>query len=200
MSAIPYAIVRARRTTGLLLLLVSIVTTVAVALAVGSYLVAPRTVQPVAAPTGGTATGSPQQAGTGGLAAAAPLTAAQQLASLRSSDAAAVATVPDSYWVVQLASNHVGPDKSGSVWTEESILADHQALRNTYGGVLLSSNDFATYSHPDYWVTVLPSQVSSSPEPLIAWCGAQGIDRDHCGAKRLSRTLPYTGDNTKWQK
>jgi hypothetical protein len=200
-STIPHAVVRARQMTGWLLLVVSIVTTAALALAFGAYLSAPRTVQPVAAPSGGNAPiGAAAQPPGGGTSATAPLTPSQQLASLRASDAPTVFAVPDGYWVVQLASNRVGTDRAGRRWDEASILTDHQARRNRYGGALLWSGDFATYSRPDHWVTVVPSQVASSPEPLLAWCAQQGVDRDHCAAKRLSTTSAYTGDNSRYRK
>ncbi len=199
MNGIPYGIVRARRTTGVILLVSSLLGVVAVVLLVAGWLTAPPVVHPISVPTFATAPASAPtsvQQLTAGVpsAAAAP---GDELASLRAQDASRVSDVPDGYWVPQLASNQVGTDKQGHTWSEAEILADHVARRNAYGGALLWSGDFRTFASGDYWVTVVPSQASSTPGTVLAWCDAEQIDRDHCYAKRLSTSSAYPGNNTK---
>jgi len=192
---VPHGVVRARRATGAILLSSSIVSVIAVVLALGLWVTAPPQVHPIdpngttglgpspsASPTPVTPTGTPEQ----------------QLAGYRAGDATDVASIPDGYWVPQLASNRPGTDAKGRYWDDAAILQDHVSWR-AYGGVLLWSGDFATFTSTDYWVTVVPSMASSTSGQVISWCKQQGIGRDNCFAKRLSTSNPYTHDNTVHQ-
>jgi hypothetical protein len=191
-TVVPVGVVRARRTTGALLLVSSLATVVAVVVAVGAWLTAPRQVVPITPGYGGSTT--VQSFPTGSTATT--LTAGEALAAHRTADAAAVAAVGDGSWVPQLASNRVGTDKTGRYWDEQAILDDHERWR-AYGGVLLWSGDFKTYKNDDFWVTVVPSQAAGSADAVVAWCDQQNLSGDHCLAKRLSTTSEYAGDNTK---
>jgi hypothetical protein len=202
MSAVPAAVVRARRTTGVILLASSLAAIIAVVVAVGTWLTAPPVVRPIPSNQYGAAGG--QYSATAGVPVAsgpsAPaLSAHDQLVVYLTNDAATVTGVPDGYWVPQLASNRVGLDRTGHSWDEQAILDDHEHWR-TYGGTLLWSADFATYKGEDYWVTVVPSQASSTAEAVLAWCEGQQIGGDNCLAKRLSTSSPYTGDNTRHRR
>jgi len=197
MNAIPYGVVKARRTTGGILLLSSLATVVAAVLAIGTWFIAAPEVNPIVPGSGGTAIGSvptPAPVNPSGVVPAP--TPEEQLADLRASDAAVVANIPDGYWVPQLASNRPGTDRDGNVWDAATILQDHLYWRS-YGGALLWSGDFMTYNSSDYWVTVVPSSASSTSDDVLAWCVSQNIGRNNCLAKRISTNYPHTGDNTR---
>jgi hypothetical protein len=200
MSTIPYGIIKARRTTGGLLLTSSLAAVVGVVLVIGGWLTAAPEVHPIAQGFGNGTLNGPLSAPAPVYSPDTPSIPApdNQLSALRVSDSAVVKSIPDGYWVPQLASNRSGTDKQGYQWDAAEILQDHLNRRNNYGGALLWSGDFMTFKSSDYWVTVVPSQASSTPEPVLDWCIAQNIDRDHCLAKRISTTSPYTGDNTKF--
>jgi len=196
-SAVPPGIVKSRRRTGALLLVASLATIAAVVIAIGVWLTAPPVVRPIPSGLGGTTTGYSLPTAPGsGSAPTSPPTPGEQLAALRRQDAAAVADIPDGYWVPQLGSNRVGIDTTGRQWDEQAILDDHDHWRS-YGGVLLVSSDFRTYKYAGYWVTVVPAAASSDPGTVIAWCDRHGLPGTNCLAKRLSTTSTYAGDNTR---
>ncbi|MGI9000562.1 MAG: hypothetical protein ACR2GH_02735 [Pseudonocardia sp.] len=197
--SIPYGVVKARRTTGVILLVTGLATLLALVLAIGYLVTKPPEVRSISQGSGGAAPEYPAASVNPSGAASYSPTPGEQLASYYADDADELASVPDGYWVPQLASNQSGVDKQGTTWDEASILQDHLRRRTAYGetAALLNSNDFLTYTLKNYWVTVLPSLASSTPEPVLAWCDATGIDADHCIAKRLSRSSAYPGDNTR---
>jgi hypothetical protein len=104
-------------------------------------------------------------------------------------DRTALAAVPDGYWVPQLSSKKVGLVADGVTYTEQAIWDDHTTIRGAVTGVaLLWSGDYTTFKYDDYWVTVVASEPSETPDAANAWCDSHGYDRDHCYAKRISAT------------
>ena len=94
----------------------------------------------------------------------------------------------DGVWLPQLSSKRVGMMVDGWYYDDAAILADHLALRSSYGNVrLVWSGDWVTFSAPDFWVTLV-AEPFASPEGANAWCDSHGIGREDCYAKRLSTT------------
>ena len=84
----------------------------------------------------------------------------------------------------------------GVTYSDETIWADHRNLRDRFpGAALIRSSKYATFSGQNFWVTVMPSAASNSPDSANAWCDEQGLGRDDCYAKRIS-TSRYD-QNTK---
>lgn len=139
---------------------------------------APSTTQSVRAPT--TMTPAPQD----------PV---QQLRQIASGDRSFVSTQLADRWVPQLSSKRPGVVDNGVVWDNSMTLQEHIQLRQRYPDVrLLWSGDWSTFSAPDFWVTVAGIRFTDSGGAL-AWCRAQGFDRDHCVAKIVSTTHPVAG-------
>jgi len=114
------------------------------------------------------------------------------LAQQTASDRPSIAGIPDGYWVPQLSSKRVGLVADGITYTEQAIWEDHYAIRSANpGAALLWSGDYTTFKYPDFWVTIMPSAYSSSPESANQWCANQGFDGDRCYAKRISITSYY---------
>ena len=114
------------------------------------------------------------------------------LAQQTASDSPVIAGIPDGYWVPQLSSKRVGLVADGITYTEQAIWEDHYAIRSANpGAALLWSGDYTTFTYPDFWVTIMPSSYSSSPESANQWCANRGFDGDRCYAKRISITSYY---------
>lgn len=210
MTAIPKPIVNARRVAGMILLLTTLLTVAAAAIPAALYAnrevpVAPltnsggsraagagvvTTVEPAAVSPDPSTQAPPAITTTTTIAP--PVDPHQQLLDIQAADSATVASIPDGAWLPQISSKQVGLVVNGVTFGDQEILDDHQALRAAYPGVvLLWSGDFKTFVYPDFWVTLVASQVTDAPEPVLAWCAQQGLDNDHCYAKRLSATTAY---------
>lgn len=136
-----------------------------------------------AAPVSGVATAEPiAPAVTGDDDAVA------QLAQIAASDSPYIESSVIERWVPQISSKRPDvPLPDGSVWDAESILQDHRSWRAAYPRVrLLWSGDYATYTYGDYWVTIVAIPFASAEEAM-GWCDANGLPRDDCYAKLVSR-------------
>ncbi len=123
----------------------------------------------------------------------APQDPEQQLRQIASGDRSTVNAQLADRWVPQLSSKRPGVVDNGVVWDNAMTLQEHQQLRQRYPNVrLLWSGDWSTFSGPDFWVTVAGIAFTNSAGAL-AWCKAQGFDRDHCAAKIVSTTHPVDG-------
>lgn len=192
MTDIPRAVVSARRTAGVILLGAGLITVVALTLLIGWWATRPPTA--VATPNASNTVTSPAATYQPSPTYAQPVVvdASAALQQHVAADRAAIANIPDGYWVPQLSSKRLGLLPDGVTYTTESILADHQQLRGAYSGVaLLWSGDYPTFDSDSFWVTVVASQYSNSSADALAWCDSQGLDRHHCYAKRISATTRY---------
>ncbi len=123
----------------------------------------------------------------------APQDPAQELHQIANDDRPWVSEQLADRWVPQLSSKRPGVVDDGKVWDNAMTLQEHLQLRERYSNVrLLLSGDWSTFSAPDFWVTVAGITFDNSAGAL-AWCRAQGFDRDHCAAKLISTTHPVAG-------
>lgn len=99
------------------------------------------------------------------------------LSGLALSDAPSVAGL-EGFWVPQLASGPFGADDAG-------YSAAHASLREAYGALLLTSDDFV-FLYSSHWVSVAPVPFSTADEAL-GWCTQQGLANENCYAKLLTR-------------
>ena len=89
-------------------------------------------------------------------------------------------------WVPQISSKRAGMEIDGETWTDEDILADHQALRDEHPRVrLLWSGDFGSFKENDFWVTIAGIGYSD-PDQALSWCATNGLGPDDCYAKQLN--------------
>ncbi|WP_224401257.1 hypothetical protein [Pseudonocardia sp. ICBG1034] len=98
----------------------------------------------------------------------------------------------------QISSKSVGMYADGIVYGETDIWRDHSGLRSRYDAVLLNSDDYATFTAPGtFWVTVVPSQATSSPDRVNRWCRQRGFTPDTCYAKVLGQSA-YSVTTKRW--
>jgi hypothetical protein len=117
---------------------------------------------------------------------------ANQLRAMAANDRLFVSSVSEQ-WVPQLSSKRLGMVAEGQTWTSIAILNEHQQLRAAYPGArLLWSGDWSTFSDSDFWITIAGTSFPT-PDGALAWCAANGLDRDHCYAKLISTTHPVEG-------
>ncbi|MGH4023150.1 MAG: hypothetical protein ACRDRV_01040 [Pseudonocardiaceae bacterium] len=88
-------------------------------------------------------------------------------------------------WLPQLSSKQVGLVADGITYRYIDILNDHLSLRSTYDARLVWSSDWSSFGKDNFYVTMAPVPFTT-PAAANAWCDTQGIDPDHCFAKRLS--------------
>jgi serine/threonine-protein kinase len=113
---------------------------------------------------------------------------AAELRALAASDLPTLRNGTEGAWVAQLGSKRPGMVVGGIYYDDSAILEDHLALRSSYSDVrLVWSGDWATFSAPDFWVTLV-STPYRTPEEANAWCDDHGIPPDGCYAKRVSTT------------
>ncbi|HLS33172.1 MAG TPA: hypothetical protein VK039_06270, partial [Brevibacterium sp.] len=112
-----------------------------------------------------------------------PTAALEQLAE---NDEAQVVADLEGMWVPQISSKRTGMEIDGETWTDEDILADHQALRDEHPRVrLLWSGDFGSFEEGDFWITIAGIGYSD-PEQALSWCATNGLGPDDCYAKQLN--------------
>ncbi len=122
------------------------------------------------------------------------VTSAQQLRQIAGGDRALVASTLADRWVPQLSSKRPGVVDQGVVWDNALTLQEHLRLRQEYDAKLVWSGDWSTFDAQNWWVTVVPLPYDDAAGAL-AWCSANGYDRDHCYAKMISATHPITGSS-----
>jgi hypothetical protein len=95
-------------------------------------------------------------------------------------------------WVVQLSAKRPGVEADGITYQFTDVLDNHQQLRDDYGAVLLSSNDWV-YETSDLFITIVPTSYDDAAGALDE-CGRLGIDRENCLAKKITtdRSDPNT--------
>ncbi|MCV7088773.1 hypothetical protein [Mycobacterium interjectum] len=140
--------------------------------------------------------GAPEPASTSAPPVDPEAAAYQQLVDLKNQDASAIDQVSGS-WIPQLSSKHgtqpwTYDSEDGMTYDSVLTLQEHQRLRQQYGAKLVWSGDWTTWDHPDYWVTVVP-QGYSTVGGALSWCGGHGLDKDHCSAQIVSKTLSPNG-------
>ena len=115
--------------------------------------------------------------------------ALQRLQTFIASDAPVVASVAEA-WVPQLGAKQLGTVWQGVRYDYQTILSEHQRLRELYGAVLV---DGATYTFrlngqpmAGWFVTLVPKAYPNA-DGALAWCTAERIDRDNCLAKLLTQ-------------
>lgn len=113
-------------------------------------------------------------------------TASAALSELAAADLPYIRSNLADRWVPQLSSKRLGLVTDGITYAYADILRNHLELRQRYQGARLAlSNDWTTFSGPDWWVTVAGSP-SDDAGAAIGWCNAQRIDSWNCLAKMIS--------------
>lgn len=108
-------------------------------------------------------------------------------------DRVVVASQDEGRWVAQLSSKRVGLVADGRTWDSRSILEEFSSLAARFGGArLLQSDDWSVFTSPGFLVTITDQSFSDAPT-AVGWCRSHGFDRDHCLAKRISRTASPEG-------
>ncbi len=117
--------------------------------------------------------------------------AAERLVQLTAADAPAMVNLEES-WVPQLSAKTFGTEWQGVTYDFQAILAEHEALREQYGAILV---DGATYSFrvsgqpmAGWYITLVP-RAYPNPEGALAWCTAEQINADDCFAKLITNRL-----------
>lgn len=95
------------------------------------------------------------------------------------------------WWVPQISAKWEGLSIDGIEYGPREILDDHSVLRNRFAAVLIRSDGFQISSSRSMWVTLVPQTYSTS-DGALGWCRANGIDRDNCFARLLTRDPSIT--------
>ncbi|MGV9799252.1 serine/threonine-protein kinase [Mycobacterium sp. NPDC003449] len=119
-------------------------------------------------------------------------TSVQQLRQIVNADRPVLISEAEGRWVPQLSSKRPGVVDEGVAWDDTRTLQEHLRLRQQYGAKLLWSGDWSTFDAPNFWVTIAPIAYDNAGGAL-AWCAAEGFDRDHCYAKLISTTHAVPG-------
>lgn len=158
------------------------------------------TIEPTIAPTstGSTTVATPSTLGTVKPPRGTVVDSASALDQLRETAAAdeatADATIAD-HWVAQLSSKWIAMSAGGKTWTAADILAEHNALRNAYGALLLDSTGWG-FKRTGNWVTVT-SVGFATAELANSWCDRHGMPAGDCFAKFIHRGPWFDGDVVK---
>lgn len=135
----------------------------------------------------------PARAGGPPAPAPAPVSDAKFLDQEAQRGEAAARSILD-LWIPQLSAKRVGLRADGIVYDDASLRRQYEGLKQRYPDALLvRSGTFSSFTHPDFWVVVVPRTFPSGPD-VNSWCAAQGFDRDNCFAKRLSTTSGPRGN------
>jgi hypothetical protein len=122
-----------------------------------------------------------------------PAAAHAELDRLVMADSSEVRSALSERWVAQLASARKGLVVNGVVFDYTDVLKEHQGVRQRYSNArLIWSGDWTVFNGSDFYVTVLAVPFGTAEE-ANGWCDQQGIDRDHCFAKLLSRVRGPAG-------
>lgn len=98
------------------------------------------------------------------------------------------------YWVPQLSSKKLGTVDDGRTYSYADIVVNHAQLASEYSSVLLvRSDDFASFTLPDYWVSVVGQGFATAAD-ANAWCDAASLPADDCFAKRLTQSSSSKGN------
>jgi len=98
------------------------------------------------------------------------------------------------YWIPQISSKQLGTMADGITFGYPEIVADVETLKARYhGAVVLRSDDYSTFSHDGFWVTVVAERFPT-PAQANAWCEGMGFSSDECFAKRLSHSEGPAGN------
>jgi len=166
----------------------------------GSYRAAPSSLSPstlttsgTGSYTGGSSNGSTQASVTadsalppsGGSVDAASADALQRQSSVDS--ATAVSQLSDT-WSPQLSAKRAGLVADGVKYDNSTVLNDYLKLKASFPSALLIwSGDWPVFDSGNFWIT-MSGVTFSDPDSANNWCVQQNLDRDHCFAKRLSKT------------
>ncbi|MDR2348304.1 MAG: hypothetical protein LBD90_06790, partial [Bifidobacteriaceae bacterium] len=90
-------------------------------------------------------------------------------------------------WSPQLSSKYVGLVAEGQTWTPAAIWAEFLVYEERYPGqaLLIDSTQWSCYeASPQFWITNYATSFPTA-DGALAWCAAEGWDRDHCFAKMI---------------
>lgn len=166
----------------------------------GSYRAAPSSLSPSAMTTtgsgsssGGSGSGSSQAS----VTADRPLTpasgsiesaAAAALQRQSNADSSAALSQLSGRWSPQLSAKRPGLYADGKTYDNSAILDEYLALKARYPRTLLLwSGDWPVFDSGNFWI-VMSGVPFSDPDSANDWCVQENFDKDHCFAKRLSKT------------
>lgn len=171
----------------------------------GSYRAAPSSLSPSSMTL--TGSGSASNGGGGGSSqasvtadgalapASGSLDAASAAALQRQSsvDSATAVSRLSNVWSPQLSSKRPGLYADGVTYDNTAILNEYLSLKSKYpDALLLWSGDWPVFDSSNFWIT-MSGVPFSDPDAANDWCVQENFDRDHCFAKRLSKTGSSTG-------
>lgn len=108
------------------------------------------------------------------------------LQAMRTTDVARIRALGADKWVPQVSTKRPGLFYDNVVWTFGQILGEQYYFRERYPATaLLWTGDFRSYNDPNWWgsVVLIPFD---DPRGALTWCAQQGMDKDHCFAKRVN--------------
>ena len=85
------------------------------------------------------------------------------------------------WWIPQLSSNTDSASAMAKFWSLQGMAGHYTDV------FMVSSNDYTSFRHSGYYVTLIPRKFSTAPA-ANAWCDSEGFAIDNCLAKRLSHT------------
>lgn len=114
--------------------------------------------------------------------------AAAELKKQSKSDTATAKSELNNKWVPQVGSKRKGMKFAGITWTDQDIWDDFQSIKDEYpDALLLKSEDWKSFKIANFWVTVI-NKPYDNPDDALDWCRSNGLDGEHCYAKRLSNS------------
>ena len=120
------------------------------------------------------------------------IAAGEQLSALVAQDRPTADTLVGN-WVVQMSAKHVGLKADGITYTTVEILADHNALRTTYGAIIVDGGAFQFTSGgapmTGWFLTIVP-QVYPSKDLALQWCTDHGLNSNNCLARQFKPPNP----------
>jgi len=85
--------------------------------------------------------------------------------------------------VPQLAASYVGLEFDGTLYDSRAIVEVHEALRATYGAILVSGSDFRYLANgepmTEWYFTVVPV-AHATKEAAQTWCSDRAIPVNEC--------------------
>lgn len=171
----------------------------------GSYRAAPSSLSPSTMTTSASGS-SPSGAGSGSsqvsvtadsalTPASGSLDSASAAALQRQSgidSATAVSRLSD-VWSPQLSAKRPGLYADGMTYDNTAILNEYLNLKSKYPqALLLWSGDWPVFDSGNFWIT-MSGVTFSDPDSANDWCVQENIDKDHCFAKKLSKSGGSSG-------